>query len=415
MGQTALKKITKILNNSRPFHCKHCQECFTTSHKLKAHTRRVHQLTVQVNAKQLEVVHQGDIFQCLECLASFELPQALQNHFLMQHTSTESGSDAPSSPTKRPRGSLSPVLPKKCARVVNNDVVEETEDEMEVGSDDESVTGLEQGFRQLATVQSHAARELIRLPELEAAPLAIEPHWHITICEPCGYAVPRSMLQRHYGKTHNRSKVLPSNLDELLDSKQVIERAEHPVNVVQPLQSIPIIPGVRCLVPGCGYATRSMGTALNHVYSQHKPHGKEMVEHCNVQWVYHTTSEYWAVEKNYTTFSGDCSRIAEHLDAIKELDRRGVNTGRFERPTNQRVITPFMATFRWGDITEGKEGKELIELVSVPRKGKEDDWAPLKWLNNHYFESIEPIMKNLIQLLCCGLILQRGELYFLDY
>jgi hypothetical protein len=108
----------------------------------------------------------------------------------------------------------------------------------------------------------------------------------------------------------------------------------------------------------------SMKMALNHAYSQHKPHGKEMLEHCNVQWVYHKT-EYWVVKKSYSTFSGDCLSILEHLETIKELNCQGVNTGHFEKPTNWHVITPFIVIFQWGDITDGKEGKELIELVSI--------------------------------------------------
>jgi hypothetical protein len=139
-----------------------------------------------------------------------------------------------------------------------------------------------------------------------------------------------------------------------------------------------------------------MKTALNHVHSQHKPHGKEMLEHCNVQWVYHTKTEYWVVEENYSTFSGDQSRVPEHLETIKELNHQGVNTGCFEKPTNQLAITPFMVTFQWGNITDGKEGKELMELVSIPRNRKEGDnnLPELKLLNKGYFESIEPTMRN---------------------
>jgi hypothetical protein len=287
------------------------------------------------------------------CTSAFEHPQALQNHYCSHHQTTiESDDDTPSSPTKRPRSSFSPVQSKKRIRIVreeDNDVVEETDDEIESGDD---ITQLARGMNQLQ-MQQYSALELIHPDELAAAQLAIEPHWKITICKPCGYAVPRSMLIHHYGKHHNRSKVLPEDLDVILDTvfedATVVKHVECPVNIVAPIQSIPIVPGVRCLIQGCGYATKTMQSTLsNHVYKKHKGHGCEVLEHCNVQWVYRTPPQYWAVEPNYSTFAGESTNIVDYLEEIKELDRQGLVTGQIQMPVNERLVTPFLSAFSSG-------------------------------------------------------------------
>ena len=280
------------------------------------------------------------------------------------------------------------------------DEVGETDDEageIDDGMGDEeggghTVTGLEQHFGQLATGHLHSSHELIRPPELVTAHLAIEPKWHITICEDCGYAVPCSMLYNHFKKTHRRSNILPTNLDEVLDSHNVIERAERPDNVVAPLQSIPIVPGVQCDVQGCNYVTKGIDTIANHLASKHRGTGREKIKRCNVQCIYHTKMEYWAVEKNYSSFAGDHSEIVRHLELINDHDRQGFNTGRFQQPGQTRLVTPFMATFRWANITDGKEGNSLVRLVSVPKDN--DDLPNLPAINRAYFSNIEPIMSH---------------------
>jgi hypothetical protein len=353
---------------------------------------------VWITARNEYIARSDGVFHCPECSEEFEAARNLRLHYHIQHAPTESiTTDDPSSPTKRPRGSLSPLQKKRArfGQMVNDDEVDDSEDEageMDDGMGDEggAVAGLEQQFKQLITGHEHSAQELIRPPELAAAHVAIEPKWHITICEECGYAVPRSMLAYHFKKMHGRSKVLPSNLDAVLDSHGVIERAEQPDTVVAPLQSIPIVAGVQCDVQGCNYVTKSVRTIANHIYSKHKGTGQEKIKHCNVQCVYHTKTEYWAVEENYSTFSGDHSDIIEHLEQIKELDRQGLNTGHFQKPALERLVTPFMATFRWADITDGKEGNKLLQLVSVPKDN--DDLANLSFINGSYFAGIAPVM-----------------------
>jgi len=199
------------------------------------------------------------------------------------------------------------------------------------------------------------------------------------------------MLVNHFKKKHRRSKILPSNLDEVLDLHDVIEHARRPDIAVAPLQSIPVVPGVQCDVQGCNYVTKNVRTIANHLANKHKGTGQGKIKHCNVQCIYRTTTEYWAVEKNYSTFAGDHSEIIEHLEQIKELDRQGLNTGHFQKPELERLITPFMGTFRWADITDGKEGNALVQLVSVP-KPNNDDLADLPLINKSYFASIAPIM-----------------------
>jgi hypothetical protein len=185
---------------------------------------------------------------------------------------------------------------------------------------------------------------------------------------------------------------LPSNLEELLDEHNVVERVTCPIGMVAPIQSIPIVPGVRCLVEGCNYATKTIGSALsNHVYRKHKGQGREVLEHCNVQWVYHTPSQYWAVEPNYSTFAGNAMEIANHLEAIKALDRRGLNTGHASAPVNQRLVTPFLSSFKWAEIIDGKDIAALRQLININKKN--DDLPMLTEINHQYFDDIQPIME----------------------
>ena len=347
-----------------------------------------HQDVVWVGHKTIFVRREDGEFLCPECPRSFAYPPTLQRHYAAEHDN-----DPPSSPTKRPRGSLSPQQPKKRVRThCEASVVPETEDEdMEEeeddddDDDDETVQGLEQGMKRLATKEPtlHAA-DLIRPDEFAQAQLAIEPNWCITICEACGYAVPRSHIHSHYVDGHDRSKILPGTLDEILDEENVIERAERPMTLVAPLQSIPIHHGFRCLVPDCGYATRRENTALtDHVYKIHKGHGEQVLEHCNVQCVYRSPVEYWAVEPNYSSFAGGKEHIIPFLEEIKQADRDGLCTGVIEVPENVWHVTPFLSTFKWAKIVEGKEAAELIELVAIKKK-KEDRWASLSGGSSDY-------------------------------
>jgi hypothetical protein len=351
----------------------------------------IHQEHVWVNHGIICVAREDGVFACPECPEEFQYPPALQKHYTADH---EDRNDPPSSPTKRPRGSLSPQQSKKRVRTQHEpSVVAETEDEdmEEDDDDDETVQGLEKGMKWLATKEPTLhATGLIRPDEFAQAQLAIEPDWHITVCEACGYAVPRSHIRNHYAQGHNRSKILPGTLDEILDKENVIERAEHPMTLVRPLQSIPIHHGFRCLVPDCGYATRQKNTALtDHVYKIHKGHGEQVLEHCNVQCVYRSPVEYWAVEPNYSSFAGGKEHIIPLLEEIKQADRDGLHTGVIEVPENVRHVTPFLSTFKWAKIVEGKEAAELIELVTIK---KEDQWASLSGGSSDYFAALEDVM-----------------------
>ena len=378
-----------------------CGKRFHDVSKLKDHIRTDHQDAVWLGHKTILVEREDGTFLCPECPRSYTYPPALQKHYKDKHDISD---DPPSSPTKRPRGSLSPQQSKKRVRTQHEpSVVEETEDEdMEKegeeddeeddDDDDETVQGLEQGMKRLATKEPtlHAA-DLIRPDDFAQAQLAIEPDWCITICEACGYAVPRSHIHSHYVEGHNRSKILPGTLDDILDEENVIERAEHPTTLVRPLQSIPIHHGFCCLVPDCGYATRLKNTALtDHVYKIHKGHGEKVLEHCNVQCVYRSPVEYWAVEPNYSSFAGGKEHLIPLLEEIKKADCDGLCTGVIEVPQDVRHVTPFLSTFKWAKIVEGKEAAELIELVTI--KKKEDRWASLCGGSSDYFAALEDVM-----------------------
>ena len=333
----------------------------------------------------------------LSALILFPYPPALQRHYAAEHEdrmippavppSAPVALSAPNSQRSVFVHSMKPLLCQRQRMRMRRGEEDDDDDD-----DDETVQGLEQGMKWLATKEPtlHAA-DLIRPDEFAQAQLAIEPNWHITICEACGYAVPRSHIRNHYAQGHDRSKILPGTLDEILDEENVIERAERPMTLVAPLQSIPIHHGFRCLVPDCGYATRQKNTALtDHVYKIHKGHGEQVLEHCNVQCVYRSPVEYWAVEPNYSSFAGGKEHIIPLLEEIKQADRDGLCTGVIEVPENVRHVTPFLSTFKWAKIVEGKEAAELIELVTI--KKKEDRWASLCGGSSDYFAALEDVM-----------------------
>jgi hypothetical protein len=269
-----------------------------------------------------------------------------------------------------------------------------------------------QGMKQLATKEPTLhATDLIHPDDFEQAQLAIEPDWHITICEGCGYAVPCSMIHSHYVEGHNRSKILPKTLDDILDEENVIERAERSMTLVAPLQSIPIYHGVCCLVPGCGYVTHQKSTALtNHVYMKHKGLGESVLKHYNVQCVYRSPIEYWAVEPNYSSFSGGKEHLLPLLEQIKETDCEGLGTGVIEVPQNVHHVTPFLSTFKWAKIVEGKEAAELIQLVTVNKK--EDQWASLSGGNSAYFSALEDVMDGFNPIALQWINSPKGQVVF---
>lgn len=245
----------------------------------------------------------------------------------------------------------------------------------------------------------HHSPDLIRPPELARARLAFHPTLHIAICEDCGFAVPRSEIEGHYrgalhrGK-HGRLLPQPAVLKKLLDEHQIFRAPAPPLQPIVPIQSIPQHHGVQCTFEGCNYATNTKASAeTNHTAYMHKGKGgSSLLEDCTVQLVFKHPYEYWVVEPSYSTFAGDRSEemLKNFLRHLYKEDKKGTTSDTAENPTNERLITPFLRTFKWHSIIEGHSASAIRSLSGAITE--DDEFEELSGVLKKYFRSIDDLV-----------------------
>ena len=236
------------------------------------------------------------------------------------------------------------------------------------------------------------APTLLRPQHLSALNLGVHPQHKLIVCEECQCAVPRNNLSSHFRATHNSaSKVTTPVLDELeaLDIPEgLIPIPNHPV---APIQSIKVMSGYKCTVPGCSHLT-----AAQSVASVHKNHfilvhpglrAQDFTQSCHLQQIYRHPKVYWLVDHLADTFSGCSPNVKQIVLDFQAVDAAGLNTGTIQAPADVRLVRPYLRTFRWLDRLENRDPVALEALVRLPNPRKDTEFPWLRAQLQHYVDN----------------------------
>jgi hypothetical protein len=251
-----------------------------------------------------------------------------------------------------------------------------------------------------APVVHASAGGLFRLHGLDLMNLAISRELEMLICEDCGVGLAVDCVAGHWNYTHHHSK-LPLDVKQVCDQFNLPNSAsfEHG-QLHSPIPSIPILEGVFCTYPDCGFVSRTKSNALyQHVYVVHKGHqGRPLLTPCSLQLVYsYPAPVLIRIDPNDATASLPLD-LVEILSDLRTQHRKGrLGSTVVVPPTRQ--ITPFLNTFNWLEMTEGKDYGELAALVEIPKKAA--TFKVLEAKVDQYFKSLRPDVKG-----CSPLALQ---------
>jgi hypothetical protein len=231
---------------------------------------------------------------------------------------------------------------------------------------------------------SLATSTLSRPTVLAALNLAIDLKHKLIVCEECRCAVAQSKLLSHFRVTHNSaSKVTGDVFDKLTDLEVPEGPIPTPSDPVAPIQSITVVPGFKCTVPGCSHLTGAQNIASvqrNHFFYAHSGlRAEDFAQPCHLQEVYCHPRTYWQVDHLADTFAGcspDARRVVEELMAA---DAVGLDDGRVHAPADIRLVRPFLRTFRWLEWIDDRDPVALEALVHVPTPQKDTEF---QWLRS---------------------------------
>lgn len=238
----------------------------------------------------------------------------------------------------------------------------------------------------------------------DAANLRINVTHNLLMCLDCQVCVERTQLVNHLNRQHKHYKALPESVELVIEDYCIVQKIMPQSDIITPITGLPVLSGCRCTFPGCTYVTENWDSALHgHVFKEHKKEGgAKLLKKTDVQLIRVVPTLYWAVDRTLGSMEDVSEDVtAAHLEAalcvMAEKDSEGVNGAHPPQvPNDLRNVTPFLHTFRWMEIIEGKEMDELHALVDFV-KGKPENRPLFKW-NKLYWRSIQPMVRDVAGL-----------------
>ena len=260
----------------------------------------------------------------------------------------------------------------------------------------------------LDVTEAHLAGEQLEVAaaahrELLAHGLDVNPTYRWIICVDCKQRIQFHNTYRHCRSKHpSRSRVtdtfpLRPELERLLVILRADDPLPPPTTPIPKIPSLCVVDGMRCMVGSC-----------NQVFSE----VKRLREHCRLKHPDSTghRSAYTRVKAHPTSLdlvnrrfieilaqndpSANNTALSTILNKFKEL-----TTGRrpttFQRTTNARIRTPFVAKTNWDHPLVGVELASVRSTVAPPDTKTEAHLVRLKSLIRDYYLMVGEALREL--------------------